>query len=136
MAAPMPPATMNAVPMPMVDNTLVTPQRRMGLFGRMRSRNTAPMLNTTPAFTTMPTMTAPAGTAVPTPMPTTTPAPMPSGATKASAGVTGATVIAASANMPVETAAMTTEMQAPQMSTTAKQPRMGLLARLRMRNGK
>lgn len=110
-AVPTTAPTLSSVPVPMVDNTLITPQRRMGLFSRIRSKNTAPMLTSTPAFTNVPTMAVPAGTGapagagVPAPMPTTTPAtpkPMPNGASSATPGVTGAPAVVGAQSQSVQ----------------------------------
>lgn len=116
------PVVGSTVPTPMVVNTLTTQPRRMGLFARIRARNTNPMLTTSAAYTAGPTMTTP-GTTVPTPMPSTTPTPMPGGTSNATPAVTGAPVVAAGGTM------TTTEV----MTSTTPTRRMGLLARLRMR---
>jgi hypothetical protein len=113
------PIVSSTVPTPMVTNTLTTTPRRMGLFARLRARNTSPMMTTSAAYTTTP-MTTP-GTAVPAPMPGIAPKPGPSSATP---GVTGAPVVSGSP----------TTMPTPDMMTTTVVPqRMGLIARLRMR---
>jgi len=114
------PVVGSTVPAPVVVNTLTTPTRRMGLFGRLRARNTNPMMTTTAAYPAGPTMTVP-GTTVPAPMPAVAPAP--TGTSSAVPGVTGAPVVAGGT------------MTSPEMMTTSTTPsrRMGVLARLRMR---
>ncbi len=111
----------STVPAPMVVNTLTTPTRR-GLFGRLRARNTNPMLTTTAAYSAEPTTMTP-GMAVPAPMPPM-PAPSKSGTSSAMPSVTGSPVV-------VGETAMTPDMTG--MTTTGTTRRMGVLARLRMR---
>src|ERR1700684_291304 len=82
------PVVGSGVPTPTVVNTLTTTPRRMGLFARLRARNTNPMLTTSAAFTTTPMMTP--GTAVPAPMPSVA---KPAGTSNATPGVTGAPVV-------------------------------------------
>jgi hypothetical protein len=114
------PVVGSTVPTPTVVNTLTTPSRRMGLFARLRARNTNPMMTTSAAYGTGAT-TVPA-TTVPAPMPAVT-TPPPGSTSNATPAITGAPVVAAGGTM------TPTEM----MTNTNTSRRMGLLARLRMR---
>jgi hypothetical protein len=119
--APAAPVVSSTVPTPMVTNTLTSSPRRMGLFARLRARNTNPMLPTSAAYTA-PMMTTTPGSTVPAPMPMTTPTTKPSGVSSATPGVTGA---------PVMTGSSPTMPMVETMPSTSH--RMGLLSRLRMR---
>lgn len=116
------PAVGSTIPTPVVQNTLIQPPQRMGLFARMRARRTNPMLSTGVAY--------PATTAVP--VPTSTPMPMP---TTPPATTPPATVKGSTSNaMPSVTGMPVVVGTSPEvMSSTTTTRRMGLIARLRMR---